>query len=241
MASFRKTFSGRGIKATVSSIDKGMGRIQNVLKSMQVDRTYVKAGLLGKKANAKRPKPRIAGAELLAGLDETTRAIVLQMAARKAKTLLNQDTPTNVELGIIHEFGVNAGGRRIPARPFIQPAFLKHRGEYLELLRLFVKKSVYTGDMRLEVALGIIGAKMAADMKLYVTSGPQIPPPNSPATLKAKLEAGQWNLDRRRSRARKAGKPVPEGPLPPPRTLVDTGRMVGSITWAVIQKSSGGG
>lgn len=142
--------------------------------------------------------------------------------------------PTNVDLAIAHEFGT----ARIPARPFIGPSFEGGRKEYLALLRKIVKAKVYTGDLQFKQALGIVGAKMAADMKGYVTQGPEIPPPNAPAYLQRKIERGQWKIDKRRANARRTGKPVAEGPIPPPRTLVDTGRMVGSITWEVVEQSS---
>ena len=80
--------------------------------------------------------------------------------------------------------------------------------------------------------LNLIGMKMAADMKGYITQGAGVPPPNAPATLARKLRKGSWKR-----------KPMPAlddfgrlkdpGAAGTPRPLVDTGRMVGSLTWLV--------
>ena len=121
---------------------------------------------------------------------------------------------TSGSLALIHEFGAPAAG--IPARPFVMASFRKHKAEYVKALGKLVE-NVVQGKMDYEQGLGMIGARMAYDMKAYVTQGPQIPPPNAPAVLRRKLEAGSW-------------KKTPGGA---PRTLVDTGRMVGSLTWVV--------
>jgi hypothetical protein len=149
------------------------------------------------------------------------------------------DALSNLTLGLIHEFGAPAAN--IPARPFILPAFRKNREEYLKLLRRFLPLA-YEGKIEWQRVLGLIGAKMAADMKDYVTGGPQIPPPNQGypdhGYWMEKLERGQGWQDKRRASRKSKGLEVQEGPLPPPRTLVDTGRMIGSITWAVVKKDA---
>ncbi len=117
---------------------------------------------------------------------------------------------TNPELGIVHEFGTS----RIPARPFLRPAIQKNAAKYEQLLAAALKKAI-AGEMDYARGLGLIGQVAAADVKNYVTQGEPIPPPNAPATLRRK-EA----LTRRGSKGSA-------------RTLVDTGRMVGAITYAV--------
>jgi hypothetical protein len=206
----------RGITAkfSVTSIDRGLGRIRTQLKNLQTDKSYVKAGLMGKAS-----KPRDNARE-----------------SRKNKV----PAPlTNVQLGIIHEFGTS----KIPARPFIRPAFEKQKAVYLELLKRMVRDSIYAGKMPYTRALGIIGAKMAADMKNYVTQGPQIPPPNQGypdgGYWLEKVERGYWKAADRARRAAKKNKPVREGPQLPPRTLVDTGRMIGSLTFGVVARGTG--
>lgn len=203
--SFKMISRAHGViaKFEVESIDRGLQRIQNTLRSIQTDKSYVKAGLLAGKAGKTRPDGKA--------------------------------TLTSVQVGIWNEFGT----AHQPARPFIRPAFEINRAAYMEILRRLVAVSVYQGKMPFSRALGIIGAKMAADMKKYVTAGPPIPPPNEQRYFEEKVARGYHKLNKRRANALKRGKVVPEGPIPPPRTLVDTGRMVGSITYAVIAKSTG--
>lgn len=121
---------------------------------------------------------------------------------------------SNAELGIIHEFGTST----IPARPFIKPGFEKNKETYLKMLRNGVKgdlKGSHSGAR--ETTLALIGMKAAADMKAFVVGGPEIPPPNTEST-------------RKRKEAKRA-----RGNVAPVRTLVDTGRMVGAITYAVVK------
>lgn len=126
--------------------------------------------------------------------------------------------PTNVQLAAIHEFGVPG---RIPARPFIQGTFDLHRVAYQAQLRRLAgdwfTRAAGRG-MELRRALGLMGLKMAADMKNRVISGTGIPPPNAPSTVARKLGKGKW---------KKGGSDAS------PRPLVDTGRMVGAISHAV--------
>lgn len=139
---------------------------------------------------------------------------------------------TNVQLGIIHEFGTS----RVPARPFISGAFKKHRGEYATLLRDLVERLVRTGQRSYLDTLNMLGLRASADFKNFVTTGSQIPPPNAEATLRRKMRRDDeiW-----RAKATKKGA-VREGPAMAPRTLVDTGRMVGAITHAVVPRDASG-
>ena len=139
---------------------------------------------------------------------------------------------TNAELGIIHEFGTS----RIPARPFIGAAFRKHAEEYRLLFRALVTKFVRAGDRSYLNVLGLLGAKAAADFKNFVTAGSPIAPPNAASTIarKSRRDDQIWQ-----AKATKKGA-VREGPAMAPRTLVDTGRMVGAITYAVVQRDAAG-
>lgn len=118
----------------------------------------------------------------------------------------------NVELGIVHEFGAPSKG--IPERSFIRAPFHKKRREYLRLLKSLVKAGLRTQGMGILKALAVVGEKMAADFK---ASAPGTPPPNAPETLRRKLA-----LTRPGSKGE-------------PKTLVDTGRMIQSITYAVVK------
>ncbi len=127
-----------------------------------------------------------------------------------------EGTLTNGQLGLIHEFGTST----IPPRPFIRPAFEKHKAEYFKILQTLVAKKAYRGGADYARVLGIVGTKIAADMKKFVTTGPEIAPENAPSTKRRK--------EGLRARGNKAST----------RTLIDTGRMVASITHAVVSNDT---
>lgn len=142
---------------------------------------------------------------------------------------------SNVDLAMIHEFGAPEAG--IPERPFIRGSYDKHEAEYGEFLKKGLTQ-VFAGKMSAKQALGLVGAKAASDVKAYVTSGPQIPPPNSERVWLEKMNKG---ADKLYSRNAKRKKPI-EGPFMPkktPRTLVDSGQMVNSVTWQVVGVGEG--
>lgn len=168
--------------------------------------------------------------------------VVAGVTGKKAEEK-SEGKPSSAELAVIHEFG--APEINVPARPFILATFDKHRQEYRRMLTVAVQKGVAAGVasglagaqeyLRL---LNLIGMKMASDIKAYVTQGAGVPPPNSPATLARKLRKGAWKR-----------KPMPAldefgrlqdpGAAGTPRPLVDTGRMVGAITWLVRRGGDG--
>jgi hypothetical protein len=133
---------------------------------------------------------------------------------------------TNVEIGLVHEFG--APSRNIPERSFIRAPFRAKRADYLKLLKRMLSHTLsgaarkgQTG-MGIARALGLMGQQIASDFK---RNAPGTPPPNAESTL-----------------ARKLAKTRP-GSLGEPKTLVDTGRMINSITYAVVlgaEKTEGG-
>ena len=125
---------------------------------------------------------------------------------------------TMPELAATHEFGAPEVG--IPERPFVRPAFDKHREDYARLLEKAVV-AMLDGRVSLPQGLGLAGTRMANDIKNFVTQGAEVPPPNAPSTLARKEAKGRRGKD---------GKPTGEV-----RTLVDTGRMVDSVSWAVEQ------
>lgn len=121
---------------------------------------------------------------------------------------------TQAEIGAVHEFGTEDG--KIPQRSWIGSTFDKQRDELLRMARELIGY-VVDGKTTIEKALGILGLKLSTEIKKTVTTGEAIPPPNAPMTLRVK-EA--------KTRAGGAAHGV--------RTLVDTGRMIASVTWAVI-------
>ncbi len=166
-----------------------------------------------------------------------------------------------VELGTIHEFGAPAAG--IPERSFLRRTFDRKKDEWYALTRQLCSL-LYGGRITMSKALGLLGARAAADMKATITDGPEIPPPPKPETLRRKQgltqrlasDAARQAEARYEARTRKR-----EGPMTAaqhaasegrkfaaagkaaaritqrrgtPRNLVDTGRLVGSITWKVV-------
>ena len=111
----------------------------------------------------------------------------------------------NVTLALIHEFGTRNG--HIPARPFIRGTFEEFKPSYIETLTVLLG-GVYKGKMTIPRALGLLGLKMAADMKKTVTQG-DILAPNADSTIKAKGSS---------------------------RPLVDTGQLVRSVSHEVVIK-----
>jgi len=170
-----------------------------------------------------------------------------------------------VELATIHEFGAPAAG--IPERSFIRRTFDRKKDEWWALTKQLCSL-IYGGRLTIARALGLLGARAAADVKATITQGPEIPPPPKPETLKRKLGltqrlASQAAQDAEaRHDARESGRTrAREGPMTfsqhaaamgrrfvsagkaaarvfqrrgTPRNLVDTGRLVGSITWEVV-------
>jgi hypothetical protein len=115
-------------------------------------------------------------------------------------------TITLLELAAIHEFG--SPKANIPERSFIRSTFNNPAGQE-ELKRVYAKlaKAVMNGKMTAEKALELLG--MQAMVKNTILSGEGVPPPNAISTIIAKGSS---------------------------RPLVDTGQLVGSITYEVRAK-----
>jgi len=108
------------------------------------------------------------------------------------------------ELAAVHEFGTRDG--RIPSRSFLRSTFDEQREMLVELGKKLMG-AVLDGKMKTERALGFMGAKLTAEVKKKISSGDGIPPPNAPSTIAAKGSS---------------------------HTLIDTGRLLGAIAWAVV-------
>lgn len=126
---------------------------------------------------------------------------------------VRSDDLTNAELGAVMEFGTE--DKVIPARPHVRPTFEEKREELGRDARKLIEL-ILDAKMTVKRALGILGAKLAAEIKKKVTLGSGVPPPNAPSTLKKKVA-----LTRKGSKGS-------------PRTLIDTGRLIVSLTWSVI-------
>lgn len=96
----------------------------------------------------------------------------------------------------------------IPSRPFLRSTFDAKKDDWNKLLARMVVQAL-AGKLTVHQALGLLGQRAAADVKRRITSGNNFVP-NAPATI-----------------ARKGSS----------RPLVDTGRLLGSISYEV--KESG--
>ena len=130
-----------------------------------------------------------------------------------SETADNAGDLTQAEIGAVHEFGTEDG--RIPRRPWISAAFDLKKDELLQTAQKLILM-LMDGKITMEKALGILGLKLSTEIKKYVTTGDPIPPPNAPSVQKAKEAKTR------------------SGAAHGVRTLIDTGRMVASVTWAVI-------
>lgn len=110
---------------------------------------------------------------------------------------------TMVELAAIHEFGAPRAG--IPERSFIRRTFAAKQEETGRVTALLAKR-LLAGEFTLEKALNVLGMWASTAVKKTITEGDGIPPPLAPATVAAKGSS---------------------------RPLVDTGRLLQSISWQV--------
>ncbi len=124
----------------------------------------------------------------------------------------------NVRLAIIHEFGVPE--KHIPERSFIRTAFDKNRLAYITILKKLLP-GVYEGKREMGQVLGILGVKAVADVQAFVRAGTNLTP-LAESTFKRKLSKSY------------RGKRQYEGPLQAPKPLIDTGRLLQSVTYELV-------
>lgn len=129
---------------------------------------------------------------------------------------------TTTEIGIVNEFGTADG--RVPERSFLRACFDLKREE-LAAMAAKLLTGVIDGKLSVDKALNVLGAWFAAEVKKFITEGPEVPPPNAESTRRRKEKAGAWNADGMAQQP-----PAAMGP----RTLVESMTMVRSITWAVF-------
>lgn len=105
-----------------------------------------------------------------------------------------------------HEYGSKDG--HIPERSFLRRTFIENVKETAAMME---KLAVAAHKLSIPTArvLDMLGEWAAAQVKKRITTGEPIPPPNAPSTIRRKGSA---------------------------RPLVDTGRMVGSITFRITVK-----
>ena len=117
---------------------------------------------------------------------------------------------TLVELAAIHEFGSPAAG--IPERSFLRRTFYERVPDKLREVIAAIVKAVVHEEMDVRRGVGLLGAWGAAEVKNTITQT-DIPPPLKPETI-----------------ARKGSS----------KPLFDTGQLVNSITWEIVDDRKGG-
>jgi len=98
------------------------------------------------------------------------------------------------------------GTKTVPARPAIRGTIDGNKDRYFKEILPKLARAVVEGKISFHEALDVFGLKVATDIKSAITSGEGIPPPLQPETVAAKGSD---------------------------RPLVDTGRLLNSITHAV--------
>jgi phage gpG-like protein len=144
----------------------------------------------------------------LAALVNAKAAPALQGGLKGAEKESGSDL-TVAEIAAILHFGTKDQAKvgAIPPRPFLNQTMDEHREEFTKLgARLFAATLLRNEGMTLNRALGILGAKVAAEVKKTITAG--MKPGNAVRTIRAK---GQ------------------------DKPLIDTGRLLNAITWAVVE------
>jgi hypothetical protein len=119
----------------------------------------------------------------------------------------------NAQLAAIHEFGTRDG--RIPERPFLRGTFRRNRESYRGFLLQVTRDGVVRGKISLKEALGLLGLKMQADIRNTIQHSIDLVP-NAESTMIRKLKLST------------------RGSVSMPRPLIDTGRLLGSITYEVV-------
>lgn len=160
---------------------------------------------------------------------------------------------TLAELAAVLHFGTRNG--RIPPRPFLTMAFDAKRGELKEMGAELLA-AVLFGRISLDKALDLMGATLASAARATIVAG--VAPPNAPSTIRRKalkaagvrsaLNAASkasaraiGGSDRRlaaagRATARATQKLAASAAGVKP--LIDTGRLLNSITWARVPDGS---
>lgn len=140
---------------------------------------------------------------------------------------------TVAEIAAILELGTEDGS--IPARSFIRSTFDEQRLA-LEQMATELVIAVVLYKLDADVALNRLGAKLAAEVKKKITDGRGIPPPNTPEVALRKARKGQTGRFFKHQ-PRNVGEALAQvGAIAAVRTLVDTGRMLGAVTWAIVEK-----
>lgn len=116
---------------------------------------------------------------------------------------------TMAQLGAIHEFG--APEANIPERSFLRHTADARREDVADLLQRGIA-ALSAGEATAKMVYDATGAFLSGAVKEYITEGEGPPPPLSPVTIRRKGSTHR---------------------------LIDTGRLLGSITYEIRPKGAG--
>jgi hypothetical protein len=126
----------------------------------------------------------------------------------------------NATLGYIHERGSPV--RNIPARPWLEPGIKESQQQWEGYLKQAGQAALEGNEPRMNRALNAAGLAAVTGVKNRMVAG--IPPPLAQSTVDAR---------RRLTKGRRATMASDTTPL------IDTGQLIGSITYVVSKKSDG--
>ena len=125
-----------------------------------------------------------------------------------------EDGMTNARLATMHEYGSIKVKDQPPERSFLRSTIDVNRAKYEGLLKRAAKQ-FFERKRLLTSSLNLIGARVTADVQNTIRRG--IPPPLADSTIRQKTVGGK------------------KGTTP----LIDTGQMIGALTWIVRKPSQG--
>lgn len=138
---------------------------------------------------------------------------------------------TVAEVAAINEFGTEDG--RIPERSFLRSTFDEKREELLVLAEMLTQRILF-GKSTVEDAMNVLGATLASAIKKTIADG--VDPPNAESTARRKAATGKTAKYFNKPAETLGDALAQVGALAAVKPLVDTGRLMGSITWAVEKK-----
>ena len=135
-----------------------------------------------------------------------------QIAGGVKAGILNNATTTDgksiAEYAVYNEFGTS----RIPARPFMRTVAKEKPKQWIGKMVAHVRGRAQDPKAWKD-ALGLAGEQMKADIKDSIQNGSWTP--NAPATVAAKARKGK---------------------VEPDHPLIDTGQMLGAVSYEVVDK-----
>jgi phage gpG-like protein len=145
------------------------------------------------------------------------------------------------QIATVHEFGSSDG--KIPQRSFLRSTFDEKAKELEQLISRAIGKAIKSpGSISVAQIVGLAGQRYLDLVKAKIRS--KIDPPLSPRTLAKRLQKihADANTTQRKKRAAELQKQFDETSTLPAESvtpLIDTGRLIGSLTTQVVLGKGG--